>query len=103
MIKRETVEVKEVIATRLCDFCGEEANEGYRSNNCGLCNRDICPEHKITHPIDSGGDYTEYLCLECFEISKPFFEEMDKLEQEIEAIAVSMEKICKDNKETTSE
>ena len=63
----------------VCDECGEHA-----WCKCTQCHADLCPNHRIQDPNDSGGDYTDYVCKSCFDILakyKPEFEELDsKLE-----------------------
>jgi len=90
------IEKKE--STRYCDFCEKKSEEPYSSNSCNLCDRDICLDHKVRDPDCIDADYIEYICIECFEISKSSYEKMKKLEDEIEYIYDEIRKKCRENR-----
>ena len=94
MIKTEVITEKKTIRKVLCDICGKDAYQPYTSNKCEFCGRDICPEHKIDSPFDSGGDYGEYICPICEEISKDSVEAIKDLEEQIENIMFNIRKDC---------
>jgi len=99
MIKRTRKEVEVVDAHRHCDFCDSRAEQQYESNTCSICKRDVCRKHKKESlSNDSFSDYTDYICLECYDISKPFYEKMADLELQIDDIHDEMKFACKENR-----
>ena len=83
MIKTEKINIIREKVTVTCDYCSEEIPNGYRRFNvCRLCKRDMCNKHSVSDPETAmDGDYSEYLCIECGEISKPYFKKIDELEE----------------------
>ena len=82
MIKKTKETITREIKTRYCDICGKEIYMDYFSGKCILCKRDICQEHAIIDPDDIGGDYNDYICTICKEISAPYYKKMKEIEEE---------------------
>ena len=99
MIKETERTIKKKEQHRYCDFCSLKAEVQYESNTCSICKRDVCKKHKIQSlNNDSWSDYTDFICLECFEISKPFHEKMKELEEQSDKLYEEMEFKCKENR-----
>jgi len=101
MIKKTKETITREIKTRYCDICGKNVKMDYFSGKCILCKRDICWDCAVVDPDDTGGDYTDYICTICEEISKPYFEKMKEIEKEydekIGKIYTEMKEKCLDN------
>jgi hypothetical protein len=76
-----------------CDVCLREDNMSYGSGGkCLICEIDVCGRCSVPAP-DDYSDYPERYCHRCWEIGKPFWNEMIRIDSEAEtAKAVQMAK-----------
>ena len=96
---KKTETVKEEINHYYCDYCSKEITSRCSSWQCGNCLRDICPKHSIEDPLaDNSGDRTDYVCVDCFDIMKPFVKQIQAIKEEsdakIEKLELEMKEKC---------
>ena len=100
----EKTELRKVeVSQYYCDYCNEEITSMYSSSRCYYCFRDICPKHSVENPLsDNSGDRINYVCVECFEIMKPFVKKIkhiqEKSDSEIEKLESELKSKCKQSK-----
>lgn len=87
-----------------CDICRRKIDlQVYSLDICEFCGRDICQKCAEISPEDIGGDCTRYICLKCVEIVKPFYTQLELLDEQKDKIHSEMEVECIKQKVLTNE
>jgi hypothetical protein len=84
MIVQETITRPATVSTvdkTVCDECGAHAY-----TKCTECHADLCRTHRIVSPEDSHGDYTNFVCADCFEIMRVYTTQIAEAESALEDI-----------------
>ena len=98
MIK-ETKKQREVIEKhKFCDVCGAEIRIGLAciSARCMYCKRDLC-ENCIGYEEDTGGDYRDVWCKNCWTLGDQYRPLIEELETKIKQLYTEWEDKCKQN------
>lgn len=88
-----------------CDWCGKKVDPypwfgGVAA--CVICGRHTCSEHAANwHEMNTGSDYEEEFCHECWEIGKPYRDRIGQLEDEVEALQQDWYAVAKQSVSTT--
>lgn len=76
-----------------CDICGGPGTvKGIPWQTCIICKRDVCFHHSREDPRYNWGDYSDYICSECYEIGKPYLEKIKEEETRHEKTLECLEK-----------
>jgi hypothetical protein len=92
MIVQETITRPATVTTinkLVCDECGSHA-----FTRCTECGADLCKTHRIESPEDSRGDYTDFVCKDCYEIMRAYATQITEAESALEDIYNDRRTVC---------
>jgi len=98
MIKETSIPSVKIIRQKYCDCCQSEIAIGLAcsSAKCLICKKDLC-QNCIGHEIETGGDYRDVYCKNCWDIGMPYMVETEKLHNEIEKLNNEWHSKCLSN------
>ena len=81
--KTQTIDVRK----RYCDDCGKFLPSGMACSvaRCEYCGKDLC-NSCIGHEEHNSSDSREVYCKRCWDIGKPYREEIAELEERVELL-----------------
>jgi hypothetical protein len=103
MIKetKEEKTVIEIIREYYCDVCGEpilKPQYAYTRKQCAICGKLICRDC-VCHEDYSTGDYNDVYCENCWDtIGSHYRQQIDELENHVEALYDEWYSKCKEEK-----
>ena len=94
---RKEIPAKTTKTEIYCDDCGKKIHWDLQCSvsRCEYCNKDLC-EKCVAMEKSTDGDYREVYCKKCWDIVKPYYEKIAKLDDEIEKLYDECEKRCKE-------
>jgi hypothetical protein len=97
MIKETKVMKETTVKERFCDVCGAKLDRVLRCSvaSCTICNKDLCDDC-VGNEEHDWGDYRHCWCKRCWEIGKPYREEIQKHERIINQLDDEWRSKCKE-------